>query len=112
MVRDNRIKTYYVQSIQGRSNFSNEFTDHVLNGELLRVRYLSNFTGSLVITESGTNTIFLNISSTSGTNSWNSSSFSNTTGSFCINDNLRIGISGANISGTNALYGPIEVLYR
>ena len=115
MVRDIRIKSYiFAPSGVNANNVGSAtsiFTDHVLNGELLRVDSFSNYTGSLILRQSGLTSAFTNFTATSGTSKWESFSLSNTTGSFVTNSVLQLIISGL-ASGTSTLFGPIEVLYR
>lgn len=110
-MRENRIKDFIFPQAAGNATTVSQFTDHVLNGELLRVNAFANFTGSVILKESGTNLAICNYSVTSGTNTWNNFNFTTTTGSFCINNNLQLNV-GSLTSGTAVLYGPIQVFYR
>jgi len=111
MVRENRIKDYTFQAIAGDATTITQYTNHVLNGELLRVNSFANFTGSVILKESGTGLQFCNYSVTSGTNTWNNFNFSTTTGSFCINNNLSLTV-GSLASGTAVVFGPLQIFYR
>lgn len=111
MVRDNIIKTYTFLETNGNSNTIDQYSDYPINGEVLRINTFSNFTGSVILRESGTSALFSNHTSTSGTNSWTTIPFSNTTGSFMLNDHLFLRIGSAT-SGTAHRIGPITVLYR
>src|SRR3990167_5263988 len=114
MVRDIRIKSYIFPNTAANSLGSATalYTNHVINGELLRVDSFSNYTGSLIIKQSGlANLSYLNGTATSGTNKWESFSFSNNTGSFVTNTVLQLIISGLS-SGTANTFGPIELSYR
>lgn len=113
MVRDIRIKSYIFPNTSANSVASGTalYTDHAINGELLRVDSFSNYTGSLIIRQSGNNITFLNGTATSGTNKWESFSFSNSTGSSVTNTILQLVISGLS-SGTAITFGPIELSYR
>jgi|SRR3990167_5810694 len=113
MVRDIRIKSYLFPEVSGDNIGSaiTQYTDHVLNGELLRVDTFGNYTGSLILKQSGLNVPFVNGTVTSGPSNWQSFSFTNNTGSFMINSVLQFTISGL-ASGTVVKAGPVEVLYR
>lgn len=113
MTRDIRIKEYLFLQASGNNAGSQntQYTNHVLNGELLRVDSFGNYTGSLIIRQSGLTSAFLNTTATSGPSNWTSFSFSNTTGSFMINSILEVTVSGL-ASGTTTKFGPINILYR
>ena len=111
MVRDTRIKDYIFPQTVGNATTITQYTDHVLNGEVLRVNAFANFTGSVIIKESGTALSFCNYTVTSGTNAWSNFNFSNTTGSFCVNNNLYLTV-GSLASGTGVVFGPVVVYYR
>jgi hypothetical protein len=86
---------------------------HVINGEILRVEWLSNFAGSLILGQSGLGVanMFMNQTVASGTNKWESVPFSATTGSYAVNDVLKLVISGT-ASGTGVGFGEVHVFYR
>lgn len=111
MVRENRVKDYSFPQAAGNATTVTQHTNHVLNGELLRVNAFANFTGSVILQESGTNLSICNYTVTSGTNTWANFNFSTTTGSFCINNNLVLTV-GSLASGTAVVYGPVQVFYR
>lgn len=111
MVRDIRIKEYIFPQGAGSATTMQQYTDHSINGELLRVIAQSNFTGSVILQESGTGNTFCNYTSTSGTNAFGNFNFTVTTGSFTTNGPILLTV-GSLASGTAVLYGPIKVLYR
>jgi len=111
MVRDIRIKEYRFPQADGNETFPSVWTDHAINGELLRVVATANFTGSIILTESGTGITFCNFTVTSGTNLSQNENFTVTTGSFTTNTLLNMQI-GSLESGTGVVYGPVSVLYR
>jgi hypothetical protein len=113
MVRDSRIKTYLFGAVSADNVGSKItlFTDHSLNGELLRIETFSNYTGSLSIRQSGLSVAFLDATVTSGTNKWETFSFTNTTGSFVLFGPAQVVVSGVP-SGTANVVGPINILYR
>lgn len=107
-----RIKEYVFEPTAGNGAFVDRYSTIALNGEILRVDTASNFTGSAQLYTSGnTSTQLLNATITSGTNSKQSFPFSNTTGSFVINNFIRLAISGVS-SGTAVTLGPVSILYR
>lgn len=118
MVNSYRVKDYTfpvgVASTVGSVN--TQYTPFVVNGDILKIDCMSNFTGSLILAPSGNNVAnvlnaFCNFTTASGTNKVQSFPFINTTGSFTINSPLMLVISGL-MSGTAITYGPITVLYR
>lgn len=114
MVRDTRIKEYWFLQASGNNTGSQliQYTNHSINGELLRIDSFSNYTGSLIIRPSGfTNYAFLNGTTTSGPNNWQSFSFSTSTGSFVANTVLEVTVSGL-ASGTATKFGPLALYYR
>ena len=110
-MRDNWIKDFTFQSTAGNATTITQYSDHVLNGELLRVNAFANFTGSVILKESGTGLQFCNYSVTSGTNTWNGLNFSTTTGSYCTNNVLALTV-GSLASGTAVVFGPVVCYYR
>ena len=113
MVNSIRIKEYVFPVASGLSvgSYYGVYSEHSLNGEILKVTTFSNFTGSLAIKQSGLNTLFLDGTITSGTAKYESFSFTNNTGSFVINSPIMLTISGVP-SGTAVRLGPVSVLYR
>ena len=113
MVRDTRIKNYIFLEASGNNVGSTitQYTDHVINGELLRVDTFGNYTGSLIVKQSGLNVPFLNATVTSGPSNWQSFYFTNNTGSFVTNSILQAIVSGLS-SGTAIKAGPFEIIYR
>ena len=57
MVRDIRIKEYIFAGRAQNATTINQYSDHSINGELLRVSAANNFIGSVILKESGTNII-------------------------------------------------------
>ena len=93
-----------------------QYSTHSINGEILRIDSNSNFTGSIILARSGTSTTTIsqalcNFTATSGTNNLQVFPFSNTTGSFVMNSEVMLCVSGWQ-SGTGINIGPISVLYR
>lgn len=111
MTKDNRIQTYFQLPFSGNAVMPMNFTSEVINGMVERVDVFRNFTGSIRVTESGTELALLNASVTSGTNAWSSFPFSNTSGSFIVNNVLKIGVSGIT-SGTAVVCGPVIMHYK
>ena len=113
MVRDIRIKEYIFDQASANSVGSqvNQYSSHPLNGEILRVDNFSNYTGSIILRQSGLNVAWLNATTASGTNKWESFPFINTTGSFVTNGIVQLTISGV-ASGTANVLGPVSILYR
>ena len=113
MVNPNRIKNYLFPEVSGNNagRQITQNTDFVINGELLRMEVFSNFTGSVIVRQSGNNITFLNGTATSGTTKWETFSLSNTTGSFVTNSPLQFIISGL-MSGTAIKAGPAQLIYR
>lgn len=113
MVKDNRIQEIiFPQTAASNTGSANSlYSSGLINGELLRADSFSNYTGSLIIRQSGGIAAFLNGTATSGTNKFESFSLSNTTGSFVMNGILQLTISGLS-SGTANVFGPVSVLYR
>lgn len=113
MVRDIRVKEYIFPAVAGAGS-PILYTDHVINGDLLRVRSAGNFTGSIQVYESGTilyASKIVDVSVVSGTTSYPTLPLSNSTGSFSVNTQLMFMISGAG-SGTANIFGPVTVYYR
>lgn len=113
MVRDNRIKSYLFSAVSADNTGSKitQFTEHPLNGELLRIETASNYTGSLSFRQSGLNVSFCDVTITSGTAKWETIPFINTTGSFVLFGHGQLVISGV-ASGTANVVGPVQILYR
>lgn len=114
MVRDIRIKEYIFSQFNADNVGSKltAYTNHVLNGEILRIESLSNYTGSLIVQQSGTFAVtFLNGTTASGTSKVESYPFSNAVGSFVTNDIVTLMVSGL-ASGTGVIAGPFRLLYR
>ena len=90
-----------------------KYTSHSINGEVLRVQCLSNFAGSLIVSQSGAQVAnaWTNTTIASGTGKLDSIPFTNTTGSYVINDVIKLVISGT-ASGTGVNIGPVSVFYR
>lgn len=86
---------------------------HSLNGEVLKLRWLSNFAGSLIVGMSGASVteMYGNYTVTSGTNKMESINYSNTTGSYVLNGPLCLMVSGT-ASGTGVGFGAFSVMYR
>ena len=110
-MRDTRIKDYLFLEASGNATTVTQYTDHVINGEILRINAFANFTGSVILRDSGTSLTFVNYSVASGTNTWAHNSFLNTTGSFVVNNILSLAV-GSLVSGTALKFGPIQVMYR
>jgi hypothetical protein len=109
-----RIKGFTFPQCAGSATTVFQYTEQLINGEILRVFSPANFTGSIILAESGALTSglrFCNFTVTSGTNSWGNQNFTNTTGSFCTNSPLMLMV-GSLSSGTSVVYGPVTVLYR
>lgn len=120
MVNPYRIKEYVFPAVQmtdstysAAGSKATLYTSHPVNGEVLKVKITTNFTGSIILGVSGamTSDFWTNFSVTSGTGKNNSASLTNTTGSYAVNDILSLVVSGA-LSGTNTIIGPISLLYR
>jgi len=111
MVRDIRVKDYVFPQGVGSATTINLSSQHPINGEILRVNTFANFTGSVILKESGTSLPICNYTVTSGTNLWTPQSFTVTTGSFAVNNILNLTV-GSLVSGTDILFGPIIVYYR
>jgi hypothetical protein len=111
MTRENRIKNYEFDVTDGNATTITQYSKWPLNGEILRINAFANFTGSVIVTESGTNLQLCNYSVTSGTNSWSNLNFSTGTGSFVINNIVKISV-GSLVSGTENTFGPINIYYR
>lgn len=86
---------------------------HALNGEVLKLSWLSNFAGSLIVGPSGASVtqLYGNYTVASGTNKVESIPYSNTTGSYVLNGPLMLIISGT-CSGTGVEFGAFSVMYR
>jgi hypothetical protein len=111
MVRDNRIKEYRFVVASGNANHLTQYTNHILNGEILRIDNYSNYTGSIQLYVSGQTVKMTDFTSTSGTGKWEYFPLTNTTGSFVVNAPMQLVTSGT-ASGTNVVIGPISILYR
>ena len=125
MVRENRVKEYIFSSVTVNGSTFKTYTDHVLNGEILKVRVQGiSSPGSLSIIESGTNIeIWKRNNITSGLSTFENYPFiygvdnTNVTGSpqVFLNQitNNILYISGAGFtSGTGTIFGPITLYYR
>ena len=113
MVNPYRIKEYIFPQIVA-DNVGSQLTQYsanIINGEVLRIDNFSNYTGSLILKQSGLNVAWTNLTTTSGTNKYESLSFTNNTGSFVINGIFQLIISGVS-SGTGVNVGPVSILYR
>ena len=119
-MRDYRIKEYIFPKVSVTdSDYSatgsvlTKYTSHPINGEVLRIQCLSNFAGSLIVGQSGGQVanVWTNLTIASGTGKLDSISFTNNTGSFIVNDVIKLVISGT-ASGTGVNIGPISVFYR
>lgn len=111
MVRENRIKDYTFQEAIGNATTIEQHSAFPLNGEILRVMSKANFTGSVILAESGTGMELCNYSVTSGTGLWTNLNFSTGTGSFCVNNVIGMTV-GSLASGTDVVFGPVSVYYR
>lgn len=111
MVRENRTKEYRFPEDAGDATTITNYSADSINGQLLRVVATANFTGSVILTESGTNVQFCNFSVASGTGLYQNQNFTVTTGSFATNTHLICSV-GSLVSGTGVVYGPVSVLYR
>lgn len=90
-----------------------KYSSHPINGEVLRIQCLSNFAGSLIVGQSGGQVAnnWTNLTIASGTGKLDSISFTNTTGSYVLNDVISLIISGT-ASGTGVNIGPVSIFYR
>ena len=120
MVNPYRIKEYIFSAVSmndadysAAGSLLTKYTSFPINGEVVKVRTSSNFTGSVIVGVSGglVADVWTNTSISSGTGKINNISFTNNTGSFAVNDIIKLVISGA-LSGTNTLIGPVSILYR
>jgi len=126
MVRENRIKEYVFPAIGIiGSTQSAAYSDHVLNGEILKVRFEGiTSPGSLWIAESGTDIEVLRKNNfTSGLAAFESYPFvygvnsTSTTGSpqtffNAVTNNILYVAGSGFTSGTGTEFGPITVFYR
>jgi hypothetical protein len=113
MVNPYRIKSYLfpVAVSSNAGSIITQYTDFIINGDLLRFDVCSNFTGSVILKQSGLTIAWLNATVTSGTSKWETFPFINTTGSFVTNSIVQFMVSGL-MSGTTKFAGPAEILYR
>lgn len=111
MVRDVRIKEYIFPVAVGNATTITQTSNHSLNGEILKVVALGNFTGSVILKDGDGAMTFTNFSVASGTNVYGVQTFTNTTGSFVVNGPITLTV-GSLVSGTGVTFGPISVLYR
>lgn len=112
MVRDIRVKDYRWANAIGNATTIEQVSDHSINGEILRIAAFPNFTGSVIVKESGTNLPICNYSVASGTSAiWTNLNFTVTTGSFTVNAPLIMTV-GSLVSGTTNTFGPVVVYYR
>lgn len=120
MVNPYRIKEYFFPAVSMTdSDYSatgsvlTKYTSHPINGEILRIQCLSNFAGSLITGQSGGQVanVWTNLSISSGTGKLDTISFTNNTGSYAINDKVKLVISGTS-SGTGVVIGPVSIFYR
>ena len=126
MVRENRIKDYTFSAFAvNGSEIAKTFSNHVLNGEILKIRATNiSSPGSFWVAESGTDIeIWRKNDFTSGLASFEVYPFTylndsvNTTGSpqafgmFVTSNILYIAGSGFT-SGTSKTFGPVTVVYR
>ena len=117
MVSSYRIKEYIFPSTDvADADYSatgsklTKYSSHSINGEILRIDAISNYTGSISLNQSGLNVPWLNGTVTSGTGAV-SFSFTNNTGSFVTNNLIRYMVSGV-MSGTGVNIGAVSILYR
>jgi len=119
MVNCNRIKEYiFPQTSVASSDYVATGSiltlySHAINGEILKIQTLCNYAGSLILLQSGARAIdaYSHTAIASGTGLLSSVSFSNTTGSYVVNDVLKLMVSGT-ASGTGVVIGPVSVFYR
>mgnify|MGYP001580413932 FL=1 len=120
MTNGYRIKEYVFPQVSvADSDYSaagsklTKHSSHIINGEVLRIQCLSNFAGSLIVSQSGTQVanVWTNLTIASGTGKLDSLSFTNNTGSYVINDVVKLVISGT-ASGTDVNIGPVSIFYR
>lgn len=69
VVSSTRVKEYrFGTTLAAGSNIAIQYTDHSINGEILKVEVSTELTGSVFVFVSGTNESILTISDVSGTN--------------------------------------------
>jgi hypothetical protein len=126
--RDHLIKEIIFPEMSGNATLVSEYSNSnnaPINGQIVRIRALQNFTGSIILYESGTtlNQIFI-ATATSGTNSYYDNylfaypvSQIGVTGSpaqgvpLVSNQQIIFAVSGI-ASGTAVKVGPVSLFYR
>lgn len=125
MVRDNRIKSFIFPAFTVTGSTFSSMTDHVLNGEILKLQF-TNITspGSIWLAESGNGIeLFKKNNLTSGLANFEVYPFDygvdsvGTTGSPVIaipkvTNNILVLAGSGFTSGTSKVFGPVELFYR